>query len=627
MTFADDERGQPVVIGALLIFTILILAFAGYQAFAVPNQNAEVEFNHSQEVESEMVDVRVGIVRSAISGSDSSTSVKLGTRYPNRLLALNPPPVTGRLETTDPQPITVNHQNDTRIDVCAPGEISGEDATRTFVYQAGYNEYRTESTVIYENTFAYSQFTDDGTVERLRSDQRLINNDDQTIELIALEGEYSESGVERSSVDFIRGETREKSIPNPEITVPTRVENSEFWENEVLNGEGTVTDFEPGQSVTFEPNGNGNFDVRCTPVGVNDAPVSGSSGIVRPGSGEGGNNDGGDNTGGDPIQSASVSDLVANDGDQTQTFTFELSRDYSEGETVEINLDEPYDSRGSNTRVDYLDGDNSQVVTGSGSASLQTQGNQDATLTYTSGSGGDSAGTVVRIDVGMIEVGDVPDEEYEVTFTDDDGNTLRRTFVIKTDDAGGTRRISRRTEGSVYSSGEVIVQEDGNVLGDIEGDEGVEMREGSEASGDVRSPEGSVEITGDGGTTVDGNVTAEQSITLKEDAVIAGSTVSGGPISIREGAEVARNVNTDSSVDINEGGYVGGAITSGGDVNIVGDSGPTVDEDVTADGTVSLGEDAIIAGDVNVDSGDDIVCSEGSEINGQSCGNYKNENY
>ena len=54
MDFWGDERGQPVQIGFILLFGILVLAFAGYQGYVVPNQNSQVEFQHSQESSNEI---------------------------------------------------------------------------------------------------------------------------------------------------------------------------------------------------------------------------------------------------------------------------------------------------------------------------------------------------------------------------------------------------------------------------------------------------------------------------------------------------------------------------------------------------------------------------------------------
>lgn len=284
MDFRGDERGQPVVIGALLVFVILILAFSGYQAFVVPNQNADVEFQHSQDVQDDMVDLRVGIVDAAISGSDTSTSVQLGTQYPSRLLALNPPPPAGTLRTTEPGDIVVDGQAGNNLDVCPAPET-----TRAFVYSPEYNEFQNGADLVYENTVAYSQHDDDETREIIKTTPRLVDLDAGVIELVALEGEFSESGTQRVAVDLIHGGTNSQNVQNPEITLPTRIENEETWKD-ILEGDPNIVEFNEGVSITFQYNEQ--FEVRCTPVGVNRAPESSAAG------GGGGGNGGGGGTGG-----------------------------------------------------------------------------------------------------------------------------------------------------------------------------------------------------------------------------------------------------------------------------------------------------------------------------------------
>ncbi|PSP40870.1 hypothetical protein BRC63_05040, partial [Halobacteriales archaeon QH_10_70_21] len=108
MNFADDERAQSVVIGSLLVFTILVLSFSAYQAVSVPNQNLQVESEHYQDVESQFSQVRSNIINAIGSNETRSTAIDLGARYPSRVIALNPPPAAGRLETTDPGNVFVS---------------------------------------------------------------------------------------------------------------------------------------------------------------------------------------------------------------------------------------------------------------------------------------------------------------------------------------------------------------------------------------------------------------------------------------------------------------------------------------------------------------------------------------
>ena len=102
MSLWVDRRGQSVVIGSLLIFTFLIIAFSSYQAFVVPSQNQQIEAEHFQETEEQFSMLRSEVVNSIDSGATRSTAIELGVEYPPRQIALNPPPASGRLATTDP---------------------------------------------------------------------------------------------------------------------------------------------------------------------------------------------------------------------------------------------------------------------------------------------------------------------------------------------------------------------------------------------------------------------------------------------------------------------------------------------------------------------------------------------
>ncbi|WP_178917631.1 hypothetical protein [Natronomonas gomsonensis] len=265
MTFADDERGQPVVIGALLIFTILILAFAGYQAFAVPQQNAETEFQHEQQVQSEFLDIRNDILQSATGGTSSFSELTLGTDYTARLLALNPPPATGTVETTASQQISVEDGGtDITGDVCR-----GPDETRSLEYRASYNEFRGYPTYRIENTVAYRQF--DNTA-RPQSAQRLIS--DASINLVPIQGEFSESGIQAESIEPVPGRVKAQTVTDPVIELPTELDQAtwnELLADELDSGESATVS---GDTLTLDLSGE--YNLVCSPVGINTAPPGGA---------------------------------------------------------------------------------------------------------------------------------------------------------------------------------------------------------------------------------------------------------------------------------------------------------------------------------------------------------------
>ena len=81
------------------MFAILIVFFAVWQAVVIPNQNEQVEFDHNQQVQSQLKQLRGDLAAMSDSSTIRSQSIDLGVRYPARLVTLNPPAASGRLET------------------------------------------------------------------------------------------------------------------------------------------------------------------------------------------------------------------------------------------------------------------------------------------------------------------------------------------------------------------------------------------------------------------------------------------------------------------------------------------------------------------------------------------------
>jgi hypothetical protein len=263
MTFADDERGQPVVIGALLIFTILILAFAGYQAFAVPNQNAEVEFNHFQDVQSDFGELESNLVNAIESGDTRSVSIDLGPQYPTRMIALNPPPAAGTLRTTEAGEVAISGTSES---ICRDG---GTPTSRSLVYQPGYAEFDNAESIVYENRFTTRQFREGSVFGEQRLVESRSGND--RINLLLLTGDVSENGIGVSNVEIDATSRYSTTVNNPTITLPSRFSDTE-WNNDILAGRGDVTAAENGDRIDLSFSG-GDYTVSCAVAGLNSEPA------------------------------------------------------------------------------------------------------------------------------------------------------------------------------------------------------------------------------------------------------------------------------------------------------------------------------------------------------------------
>ena len=261
MVFRGDERGQSVVIGSLLVFTILVLAFSGYQAFVVPEQNAEVEADHHRTVEDQFAELRTNVVNAVESDATRSTAIDLGATYPSRAVALNPPPAAGRLDTEEVGEVEVTEGGTTK-DVCSDGDIPPR--TRSLVYTSNYNEYRPPQSIGYENRVVSRDYRA-GTL----FDQRLV--DSGTISLYLLTGEVNANGVDTYSLELNASREYTTTLVDPNVRGPSRFD-SDTWNEEILGDEYDVTATPSGDRVRLNFTG-GEYEVSCAVVGLNGEPA------------------------------------------------------------------------------------------------------------------------------------------------------------------------------------------------------------------------------------------------------------------------------------------------------------------------------------------------------------------
>lgn len=245
MKFGDDGRAQSTLVGAILLFAILIVAFSSYQAVVVPNQNSEVEFNHNTDTQSDMQDLRNSIldVRSVKKVDDSyeivsehrSVKVQLGTNYPSRLIALNPPRPSGTIQTVDPESnVTITNAkiaNAGEFDE-DPSPILDEHSTTFLSYEPNYNEYQDAPETRIEHSLLYNEFEGANTTV---ADQTVVSNNSNRITVVLYEGDFSYSSSRARSLNprTVDGPTdwveiEPESGDTIQLTLPTN--SRERWE-------------------------------------------------------------------------------------------------------------------------------------------------------------------------------------------------------------------------------------------------------------------------------------------------------------------------------------------------------------------------------------------------------------
>ena len=196
MRFRDDRRAAALQVGAILLLGFLVIGLALYQSTVVPDQNERVEFDHNQQVQQSLQDVRNGILRTAAAERTSPTTVPLGTRYPTRIVAVNPPPSSGRLATDSGGDVTL--VNATAINDETADYWNGTNrsyASQRLTYDPDYSVYQNAPRTVYDDTVLYNEF-DGGS--RAATGQRLLEGN--LIYVVALNGSLGRSGTQAVSV-------------------------------------------------------------------------------------------------------------------------------------------------------------------------------------------------------------------------------------------------------------------------------------------------------------------------------------------------------------------------------------------------------------------------------------------
>ena len=269
MELWGDRRGQPVQIGFLLLFGVLVLAFAGYQGYVVPNQNAGVEFDHFRTVGDEFGHLESTVVDAVGTDAERSAALTLGVQYPSRLLASNPPPAAGTLRTTAARPVRVEAPGagDLTAEVCG----SADATSRSLVYVPDYNEFESARSTTYENGFVTRGYGDGD----LHGRQRLVRDVEggpDRVDLLLLNGSVGENGRGTYGLGINATHRYGTTVRNPRVTLPSRF-SERAWEEEILGDRDDVRVEESGDgSVELRFDG-GEYRVSCAVVGLDREPA------------------------------------------------------------------------------------------------------------------------------------------------------------------------------------------------------------------------------------------------------------------------------------------------------------------------------------------------------------------
>jgi len=268
MNFSTSNRAQATLIGFILLFGILVISLSLYQAQIIPNQNAEVEFNHYQEVQNDMVNLysEISTIGSSPKSGQIVVPVTTGTRYPQRI-GINPPPVAGTIESTDSGTMFINGSSNGITDIC------GSNTTSGIRYESGYHILQ-QSSITYENGILYLKDNQEDYV--ILEQQTLVDNSSQNINLYRLNGTFRNRGSVRSIPIELTGTKTygevDLSVNNESgITLPSNLPASQWNSNILPSG---ITATQNGSSVDLSGFEGSSYTIKCHTVGIGQRPVT-----------------------------------------------------------------------------------------------------------------------------------------------------------------------------------------------------------------------------------------------------------------------------------------------------------------------------------------------------------------
>lgn len=278
-TFAADDRGVSEVIGAILIFGLIVAMLTLVQTQLIPQANEEVELEHSIDVRNDLVKFHQTATEVSANGRTQSVGIKTGMGYPQRLLFLNPPRVQGTLRTTESSTVQLSNvvaEDDEVNDYFA---ATGNDLSldsRTMAYSVNYNRLSTSPTMRYEYGVLYTEYEDGVT---LHNPGAIVNGNN--INLVFTAGEHSETAasVQSLSVRPNSAPARTVSVTGNggpiELVLPTEMSVTK-WRDLYEGGNIlSVTDAGSGL-VRLRLDGSQSYDLRMSRIAV-------TKGVANPG--------------------------------------------------------------------------------------------------------------------------------------------------------------------------------------------------------------------------------------------------------------------------------------------------------------------------------------------------------
>jgi len=228
--FRHDDRGVSEVLGAILVFALLILLLVLIQVNAVPAANEQVEFEHNQRVVQDFQSLQDGLFRASATGQEVAIPVETGVSYPPRFFLLNPGPATGTIRTTGQQLLTIDNAQATgNVGDFWTGKTRNY-STNSMTYQPAYNELQGAGTLQLEHSMLYRDFANGNRY----FDDPTAFIDGNRIRLTLLTGNFSRSSLS-TSVELAPVSHQRRTITIEDDGDPIEIEFQTELDRDTLN--------------------------------------------------------------------------------------------------------------------------------------------------------------------------------------------------------------------------------------------------------------------------------------------------------------------------------------------------------------------------------------------------------
>lgn len=225
MGFRSANRGVSEVVGAMLLFGVLVLGLGMYQVHVVPEEDSRVEFDHHEETRAEMRTLGNAVADAGLAGNGDTVEVQPTVRYPPRPLALQRAQSGGSFGATADETVRIKN-----LTATGPGSDYWDGSERTFdtsvvTHRPGYRHYKAPERTTIEPLAVHTQY-DDGVV--YETPKRLVNG--HTISVLMVDGANRRTSRTKT-LDVRSISTATEGIEAQggfNVTVPTTLPESEW---------------------------------------------------------------------------------------------------------------------------------------------------------------------------------------------------------------------------------------------------------------------------------------------------------------------------------------------------------------------------------------------------------------